>query len=407
MNFLFAWRYFKAKKSTNAINVIAWVSMIAITCITFAFIVVLSVFNGFEGLVKSLYSSFYTDIRVSPALGKVISVTPAQLQQLRAVQDVAHYSLVAQEKTLLLNGDIQVIVDVKGVDDNYDKVAGVPQKIIRGKFSTGTEDEPAIVLGTGVENALAVESDRNLYPLVMYLFKRGSTINTVDAFQSFAAKNVSTSGSFVIQADIDNKYAITNLAFMKGMMGLTADQYTGVEIALKDGREADDVKKLLAPIFGAGYRVETKYEQNQSLYRVMTLEKWAIYGIMTLMLIVAAFTMIGGLTMLVLEKQKDVQVLKAMGANNVLIQKIFLSEGLLLAVIGTGSGILLALLFCWLQVQYKLIPLEGGSFLIDYYPVKLVPTDFLLITATVMLIAFIASWFPSRKAAMAPIELRT
>lgn len=407
LNFLFAWRYFKAKKSTNAINVIAWISMIAIMCITFAFIVVLSVFNGFEGLVKSLYSSFYTDIRISATTGKIISVTPQQLQQLRAVEEVNHYSLIAQEKTLLLNGDIQVIVDVKGVDEHYKEVAGVPQKMLRGQFATGNEDQPSIVLGNGVENALAIESDKNLYPLTIYLFKRGVTINTIDPYQSFAAENINPAGSFLIQADIDNKFAITNLAFMKRMMGLGSDEYSAVEIALKDGKKADAVKKTLRQIFGEQFKIETKYEQNQSLYSVMTLEKWAIYGILTLMLIVAAFTMIGGLTMLVLEKQKDIQALKAMGANNKLVQKIFLSEGLLLAVIGAATGIVLAVIFCWAQVQFKLIPLEGGTFLIDYYPVKLVPTDFILITVTVMLVALIASWFPSRKAAMQPIELKS
>ena len=139
----------------------------------------------------------------------------------------------------------------------------------------------------------------------------------------------------------------------------------------------------------------------------MNLEKWAIYGILTLMLIVAAFTMIGGLTMLVLEKQKDIQVLKAMGADNKLVQKIFLSEGLLLGSNGSVAGCLLGIEFCWAQVKYKIIPIQGGTFLIDYYPVRLVATDFLLVLFTVSLVAFFASWFPSRKAAMQPIELRS
>lgn len=407
MNFLFAWRYFKAKKSTNAINVIAWVSMIAIMCITFAFIVVLSVFNGFEGLVKSLYSSFYTDIRISPAKGKVITLTQEQLQQLQGNPEIRHYSLMAEEKTLLLNNDMQVIADLKGVDSNYKNVAGVSEKVYRGSFLTGNEEFPTLVLGNGVENALGVESDRNVFPLTVYLFKRGATINTVDPYQSFAASNINTAGTFMIQADIDNKYAITNLAFMKRMMNLGPDEYSAAEIALVDGRKADDVKKALRAQFGDQYRIETKYEQNQSLYSVMTMEKWATYAILTLMLIVAAFTMIGGLTMLVLEKQKDIQALKAMGADNRLIQKIFLSEGILLAGIGAVAGIVLALIFCWAQVRFKLIPLEGGTFLIDYYPVKILPEDFVLIVITVLFVAILASWFPSRKAALQPIELKT
>jgi len=140
---------------------------------------------------------------------------------------------------------------------------------------------------------------------------------------------------------------------------------------------------------------------------VMTLEKWAIYGILTLMLIVAAFTMIGALTMLVLEKQKDIQVLKALGATNQVVQNIFLSEGILLGGLGAAGGILLAVLICWAQVKYKLVAIQGGTFLIDYYPVKLVASDFLLVIITVMTISILASWFPSRRAAAQRIELKS
>lgn len=408
MNFLFAWRYFKAKKSTNAINVIAWISMVAIMCITFAFIVVLSVFNGFEGLVKSLYSSFYPHVLISPKAGnKTILVSPEQLKQLGGVKDVVHYTRIIEEKTLLLNGDIQVPVELKGVDENYTKVTGVAQNIIRGQYATGTADRPVIVLGNGVEGALDLESDKNMFPLVAYVFKGGAAANVTDLYQSVAADNVTTGGTFLIQADIDNKYAITNIDFMRRMMGLKENEYSHIEIALTDEKKGDAVVKSLRQLFGSNYVVETRYEQNKSLYGVMTLEKWAIYAILTLMLIVSAFTMIGGLTMLVMEKQKDIQVLKAMGANNGLIQKIFLSEGLLLAGIGAVTGIILAVLFCWAQVQFHLISLEGGTFLIDYYPVKLVAGDFLLVVVTVSLVVLSASWFPSRKAALLPIELKS
>ena len=407
MNFLFAWRYFKAKKSTNAINVIAWVSIIAIMGITFAFVVVLSVFNGFEGLVKSLYSSFYPDIKISARTGKTIRVTEQQLKQLAAVCGVRAWSLVAEEKTLLLTGDVRVLVDLKGVDSNYFNVTGVAEKLIRGNFETGTVDEPSLVLGNGVENALGIESDRYLYPLTVYAFKRSTTVNVADPSQSLAAANITTSGTFFIQQDIDNKYAITNLDFMKLMMGMKAEEYSHIEVAAARGVSTNDLKQAIQTVFPPSYLVETKYEQNKSLYSVMNLEKWAIYGILTLMLIVAAFTMIGGLTMLVLEKQKDIQVLKSMGANNTLIQKIFLSEGLLLAVIGSVTGLLLAIIFCWAQVRYKLIPIQGGTFLIDYYPVTLKAGDFVLVICTVAIVAFLASWFPSKKAALQPIELRS
>jgi lipoprotein-releasing system permease protein len=403
----FAWRYFNAKKSTNAINIIAWVSMVAIVFITASFIIVLSVFNGFEGLVKSLYSSFYTDLRVSPAQGNVLTVSPGQLKKLLAVSGVKDYSLVVEEKTLLQNGDVQTIVYLKGVDDHYKDVTALSSKIIRGKFDLGTSDEPGIVLGSGIENAIGVQSDRSVFPLTAYLFKPGVNINVVDPYQVFSAENMAPTGTFFIQQDIDNKYALTNVDFMKRMLSMKENEYGSVDIGLVNSDDADNMKEQLKSIFGSSYIIETRYEQNKGLYSVMTYEKWGIYGILTLMLIVASFTMIGALTMLIFEKQKDIQVLKAMGANNNLIQKIFISEGLLLASLGAAGGIILALVIGWAQIQYKLIAIQGGTFLIDYYPVKMVSSDFLLVIITVMIVAVLASWFPSRKAAAQPIELKS
>lgn len=259
MNFLFAWRYFKAKKSTNAINVIAWVSIVAIMGITFAFIVVLSVFNGFEGLVKSLYSSFYPDLKISARSGKTIVLTPEQLQKLSAVHGVRTYCLVAEEKTLLINGDVQVPVTLKGVDTSYESVTGVAQKLIRGNFQTGNTDEPSLVLVNGVENAVGIESDKYLYPLTVYAFKRGMNFNVADPSQSLAAASIITSGTFLIQQDIDNKYAITNLGFMKLMMGLGPNEYSSLELALNAGADAEDVQKEMQQILGITYKVETKY----------------------------------------------------------------------------------------------------------------------------------------------------
>lgn len=403
----FAWRYFNAKKTTNAINIIAWVSMMAIVFITASFIVLLSVFNGFEGLVKSLYSTFYSDIKISPAEGRVATFTPDQLKRVAAVKGVKEYTMVVEEKALLQNGDVQTIVYLKGVDDKYTSVTGVASKVIRGKFDTGTEDQPGIVLGSGIENAIGVQSDRNIFPLTVYLFKRGLSINVVDPYQAFSAENIATTGTFFIQQDIDNQYALTNVQFMKRMLSMKEHEFGSIEIALDRADDADEIKEHLKKIFNREYIIETRYEQNRSLYSIMTLEKWVIYAISTLMLVVASFTMIGALSMLVLEKQKDIQVLKAMGAKNTLIQKIFLSEGLLLGALGAIGGILLAIIICWAQVEFRLVPIEGGTFLIDYYPVKMIPSDFLLILITVIIVALVASWFPSRKAALQRIELKS
>jgi len=406
VNFLFAWRYFKAKKSTNAINIIAWVSVSAIIVGTASLIIVLSVFNGLEDLVKSLYSSFYPEIRVAARTGKFIELNSEQLKTLATFPGITHYSLVLEDKALLQNGTMQPVV-IKGVDSNYRYVTGVAQKLGRGKFDLGTEEHPGVVLGVGVENALGLESDRSILPLTVYIFKKGASKEQTDPLESLSTGTMAATGAFVIQSDFDNKYAITNLAFMRTMLNIPAQQYSAIEIAVSDPQKSDLIKQSLQKYFGDQYAIQTRYEQNRSLYSVMTMEKWVIYGVLTLILVVAAFNMVGALTMLVLEKQKDIQVLKAMGAHNGYIQGIFLSEGILLALIGGIGGVLLAIFICWLQVKYKLVPMAGDSFVIDHYPVKLMPGDFILVFCTILVVALLASWFPSRKAALQPIELKT
>ncbi|HEU4575455.1 MAG TPA: ABC transporter permease [Chitinophagaceae bacterium] len=403
----FAWRYFRAKKSTNAINIIAWISIVAIIIGTTALILVLSVFNGFEGLVKSLYSSFYADLKVSPVSGKTITVTQEQLQKLKGLQGIKNFSLVLEEKALLQNGEYQSVVYLKGVDENYRYISGVPKSMVKGNFNLGTDDSPSLVLGAGIENAVGVQSDRNLLPLLVYLPRKTESAQ-LDPLQSISVDTITTSGAFVIQSDFDNKYAITNLAFVKRMLELPKEEYGGLEIALSDPSLANQLKPAVQQFFPPDqYKVQTRYEQNQGLYSVMRAEKWVIYAVLSLILVVAAFNIIGALTMLVLEKEKDISVLHALGGSRTFIQRIFLQEGMLLAFAGAVIGMLLALVIAYVQIRFKLIPLAGGSFLIDYFPVKLKLADFILVGATVFVIALVASYIPARKAAAADLTLRS
>jgi lipoprotein-releasing system permease protein len=328
------------------------------------------------------------------------------LDRLKAVSGIRNFSLVVEEKAMVQNGDQSTIVYVKGVDDNYRYVTGVADHIVKGDYELGTADDPRLILGAGIEGALGVQAERNVFILKMYLPRKSNT-EQLDQLNDISNDSIRTSSAFQIQQDFDNKYGITNIEFMKRAMKWDANQYSGVEISLKDPSAADDIKKSVENIFGKSYLVQTKFEQNQSFYSIMNLERWIIYGVLSLILVVAAFTMIGALTMLVLEKQKDISVLYSLGGNRQFIQKIFLSEGLLLAFIGGISGMLLAILFVIGQIKYHLIPLTGGSFLIDYFPVKLRASDFLLVGVTVFVIAFLASWLPSRKAAAREFSLRS
>jgi lipoprotein-releasing system permease protein len=406
LHFLFAWRYFKAKKSTNAINIISWTSIAAIVVGTTALILVLSVFNGFEGLVKSLYSSFYTDLKITPAAGKTMTVDKFLLDKLKAIPGVQNFSLEVEEKAFIQNGDFQSIMHLKGVDENYRYVTGVADHIVKGQYDLGTETDPRLILGGGVEGALGIQADMNIFILKIYLPRRSNSA-VIDAMNDISNDSIRTSSAFRIQQDFDNKYGITNIDFAKRALRMSEDEYSAIEIKLADPSEAKDIQRQVKKLFGKEYQVQTIYEQNQSLYAVMNMERWIIYGVLCLILVVAAFNMIGALTMLVLEKQKDISLLHALGANNSFVQRVFLSEGLLLALIGTAAGMILALIIAYLQINFHLIPLEGGSFLIDYFPVKLRLMDFLLVTATVFVIAVLASLIPAKKAASREFSLRS
>ncbi len=372
--------------------------MIAITVSTAALIIVLSVFNGFEGLVQSLYGDFYADLKILPASGKYITVNDALINKIKSVNGVSQLSFIVEEKAVLVNGsDYQTIVFLKGVDKNYNNVNKLNHYITYGKYDLGTTDAPSIVAGSGIANAVGADPQSPMSDLVIYLPNRkAKNYNSLDAMHSFEVK---PAGIFSVQQEFDDKYAFTNLAFMQYMLDLDANQYSSIEISAVKNDEIKDIQKQLQNVIGKKFIVQTRYQQNQSLFTVMEIEKWVIYGILSLILLVAAFNMIGALTMLVLEKEKDIAVLKAMGASESRIKNIFLGEGFLLAGVGGVLGMFIAFIICFLQVKYKLIKLQGGTFIIDYYPVKMMLPDFLLVALTIFIIAVIASFIPAKKAA--------
>jgi len=383
--------------------VIAWVSVSAIAVGTAALIIILSAFNGFESLVKSLYSSFYTDIRVEPVSGKAIRLSPDQIAALRKIPGLKEVTLIAEDKALLQNGEMQTVVYVKGVDEHYGNVAGVPTKMIRGNFDLGNAESPRLVLGVGIENAIGADVTKGGFPLTLYTPNKGAGFEAVDGMFAF---NVTGKGVFAVQQEFDNKYIFSNIDFLRYMLSMTPNQVTGLEIKINGSPQK--IKAAIQNAIGKNFIVETRYEQNKNLYAVMQMEKWIIYGILSLILIVAAFNMIGALTMLVLEKQKDIAVLKAMGSSTGLIQKIFITEGLVLAGVGTFIGTALGTLICVLQLKFKIITLGGGgSFIIDYYPVKLMATDYVLVVATTTVIALMAAWIPAKKASQQLLSLKS
>lgn len=407
MNFLFAWRYFKSKKSTNAVNIIAYISIVAIVVCTAALILVLSVFNGFESLVKNLYSDFYADAKITASVGKVLHFNNKELNILKQNKNIIAWSFVVEEKAILKNGDNQATVIVKGVEDNYNVIAPINKHVIHGSFDIGNVENPKIVMGSGIESATAIYLEQPLEDPVLFLPNR-KAVNMNNIGDAFLSYNVIPSGTFVLQQDFDNKYVFTNLPFMQFMLDMDSTQYSYLELKLNtiNTNEIQKIVKQIQQQIGGSFKVQSRYEQNKSLYTIMQIEKWVIYGILCLILIVAAFNMIGALTMLVLEKQKDITILKAMGATNTGIKNIFIANGFILAFIGTIIGFSLATVICMAQLKFKLLKLSG-NFVIDYYPVEMRWQDYLLVSITVFVIAFIASFIPATKASNQTISLKS
>lgn len=361
-------------------------------------------FNGFEDMVKGLYADFYADIKISPSTGKRITLSDNQINEIRKLNTVKYFSLGVEEKAVLVNGDYRATVALKGVDDNYQKICAIDKHIIRGKFDLGNAEKPYIIAGAGVENAAALDVMTNLSNVTLFLPNRkAKSANLTEALNSY---NVTPVGTFFIQSEFDNKYVFTNLAFLKYMLDFEPNEFSYAELNVTSNTSPSVVQEQIKKLLGKDYIIQTRYQQNQSLFAVMTTEKWIIYGILSLILIIASFNMIGALSMLVLEKEKDTALLKAVGASSYFIQNIFLFEGIILAIAGGLAGIVLGSAICFIQLQFHIIKLGGATFLIDYYPVQFRSMDFVLILSTILFIALSASWVPARKAALSKVSLK-
>jgi lipoprotein-releasing system permease protein len=405
MVWTFATRYFIARKSTQAINIISWVTVSAIAVGAGALIVVLSVFNGFEELVESLYSSFYPEIKVSPVEGKTILLPLAKLRAIQGVAGVMHISGVIQEKTLLRYGEARTIAVLMGVDNMFGSVTGVKRKVIRGTFDLGSVDTPRCVMGAGIEENLGIDLQRNLFPVTAYIPNRNAPMSASPA-DALSAGNMDPAGAFAIQQDFDNMYVISNIGFVRQLAGLQKDEFSSLYIRLKDPALMNEMAVRLRRELGKSYLVQTRYQQNQSLYQVMQTEKWVVYAILSFIMIIAAFNLIGSLYMLVIDKARDISILKAMGSSRGMIRRIFLAEGILLSMAGAALGAFLALIICLVQKEFGIIGLQGNSFIIDAYPVSMHVHDFLLVFITIILIAILASLYPAGRASGQLMDLK-
>jgi len=396
LHFLFAWRYFRGKYSFQAIQLIAWVSVFAIAIGTAALLTILSVSNGFSEIVNGLYSDFYADLRVVPRSSKFVQLTQAQLNAVRQIDGVHYATGFVENKAILVHNENQTVVFVKGVDSNYIHINKVNQYLKRGVFEVGSLDSPKLVLGIGVEENLLLFNTALGESLELIAVGRtGKSLKSMDQLNHLLAVQ---SGAFSVQQEFDVQYVFTSNQFAQYLFDLDTNQYSGIELSIDLNKE----KTIVAAIqnrLGTGFLVQNKYQQNADLYKIMQIEKWIIFAILALIMVVASFNLVGALTMLVLEEQKDIHVLHAMGATAGTIQKIFLSLSVVMSMTGALIGGLIASCLIFLQSQFHFIQLQGVSFVIDYYPVKAIWTDYLAVIGLVVLIAIVAGWVPAKKAA--------
>ncbi len=396
MHFLFAWRYFRGKYAFQAIQIIAWVSVFAIAIGTAALITILSVSNGFSSVVKGLYADFYADLSVTPKNGKYFSLTDTQYIQLKNTKGVKAISRVVESRALLVKDGYQTVAIIKGVENSYGNINKINKYLKRGECAIGDLQSPLFIMGIGVEHKLGLMQQMIGDTLQVFAVNRsGKSITQIGQLNNLTAQQ---SGTFSVQQEFDDQYVFTNLGFAQYLFDLSPDDVSAIEFSV-DVKDEKNLSIEIQKILGPNMLIKNRYQQNVDLYRIMQVEKWIIFCILALIMVVASFNLVGALTMLVLEKEKDIHVLNAMGATQWDIQKIFLILSGVMALLGAFIGGGIASIFCWLQYKFHFIKLGGGSFVIDYYPIEPMFIDYVSIMTLVIVIAILAGWIPARKAA--------
>lgn len=387
-------RYLVGRKSQSAINIITLISILGVTFGTMALVVVLSVFNGFDDLIKSLFNSFDPEIKITLVEGKAFTPDSIKYKQIKSLVGVAGVAEVLEENTLIIYRDKQYIATIKGVTDNFQAVSDVNKHMVDGKYQLSNRGASFAVIGQGLAYYLGIDITLG-NQLELFVPRRGAEISYVPE-EAFNKKYITPIGVFSIEQDVDSKYIIIPIHFARKLLEYE-NEVTALEIKVKNGYAVDDVKAQIASIVGKDYQVKDRYQQQELFYKIMKSEKWAIFFILTFILIVASLNIISSLTMLILDKKKDIKILSHMGANWMTIRKVFLFNGWASTVLGAIIGTLLGLLICWIQIHFGVVKLEGsGSFVIDTYPVRIATMDILLVLITVLFIGFITSWIPVR-----------
>ena len=390
LQLLFARRYFFSRKSHSVINFISGVSAFAVGVPVAAMVILLSVFNGFEGLVKSMFRDFDPDIVITAAEGKVFSEKDFDKSGLLQTNGVDGVSLMLEDQALLEYRGRQGVATVRGVDSMYDQVVPIEKMVVDGEYALKFGDMIQALVGQGVAYNLGVRTV--LYdPIRMYVPRRGSfsTLLPIDAYRT---KEAFPAGIFALDAETDGKYVIVPLDFAQSLFDY-GGRISSAAVRITPGMNADKVADAIREYLGDDYRVLTRFQQKASFYRIMTYEKWGIFFIILMVLVIASFSIIGSLVMLILEKRADTRTIINMGGSVNFVRGIFVREGMMVSLLGAVGGLVVGLLVCWVQIVFGLVTIPADTFLVDAYPVDVQPLDLLAIAVCFTAVSYIITKF--------------
>lgn len=367
--------------------------MIGVAVGTMALVIVLSVFNGLEDLIKGLYASFDAELKVEPALGKSFEVTEEWLSSIRQTEGVEVLTEVIEDNALFRYADNQLVATIKGVSDNFLEQGRFSKGFFSGNMSLGTEKQPHAIIGLGVSYFLLVDLDNEQDFLQVY-YPKAPRSGSIDPSSMYNREIIKPVGTFSIEKQFDDEYIIVPLDFASRLLNY-GNKRTALEIKVADGYAIKKVKNDLRNLLGDGFLVKDTDEQHASLLMTIRLEKLFVFLTLTFILAVASFNIFFSLSMLAIEKKKDIAVLFALGATRRLIRSIYMKEGAIIALSGAAVGLVVGFVACWLQDRYGLVSLGVTSSIVESYPVKMQASDFLYTSMSVILITFFAAYRPA------------
>ena len=399
MNFPFyiASRYLLSKKSHNAINIISGVSVCGVAIATAALVCILSVFNGFQDMVAGLFTAFDPELKVVPAEGKFMLADAEELKELRENADIAVYTETLEDAALLMINNRQAMATVKGVEEDFEQLTDIDGILFgEGVFELQADVLDYGILGGNLLMRLGLPADFSS-PIQVYAPRKGERMDLTDPTASLNQEELFSPkvGFMVKQKKYDASYVITNLAFARRLFDRKG-YVSAIELKLADGASLSAVKSQIKKALGDKYEVLDRYEQQEDTFKIMQIEKLISYIFLTFILAIACFNVIGSLSMLIIDKKKDVMMLRNLGANEQQIRSIFMMEGRLICLLGAVIGIVCGLVLCFLQQEFGLIRFGDGegSYIIDAYPVSVHVTDVLLVLLTVVAVGFLSVWYP-------------